>query len=212
MKIFTLDSENAISVVDSLEDVPVNAKAFTSLEELKEATSDHADEHLLVIWNSLAGVKPAKKIPSRGLALSNIWKRIQSLGEPAPETAAARAPRATAAAKGPKAKKSSTGKKSAGKAPKPAKEAKAKKPAKEAKPKKERAKTEAGLREGSKAAQVVEMLKRPEGATLDAIMKKFDWLPHTTRALMSAGGSLAKAGYKIESFKTDKGDRAYRIA
>ena len=47
-------------------------------------------------------------------------------------------------------------------------------------------------REGSKTSQVIAMLKREGGATLEEIMTAMGWQQHTTRALMSAGGSLTK--------------------
>jgi|SRR5579863_10168874 len=51
----------------------------------------------------------------------------------------------------------------------------------------------AGLpREGSKASQVIAMLRREGGTTLQEIMTAMGWLQHTTRAMLSAGGSLTK--------------------
>jgi hypothetical protein len=47
-------------------------------------------------------------------------------------------------------------------------------------------------REGSKNSQVIAMLKREGGTTLEAIMAEMGWLEHTTRAMLSAGGSLTK--------------------
>jgi hypothetical protein len=47
-------------------------------------------------------------------------------------------------------------------------------------------------RENSKTAQVIGMLKREGGATLDEIMTAMHWQKHTTRAMLSAGGSLVK--------------------
>ena len=47
-------------------------------------------------------------------------------------------------------------------------------------------------REGSKTSQVVAMLKREGGVTLEEIMSVMGWQKHTTRAMMSAGGSLTK--------------------
>ncbi|HKD05896.1 MAG TPA: DUF3489 domain-containing protein [Bryobacteraceae bacterium] len=47
-------------------------------------------------------------------------------------------------------------------------------------------------RENSKTAQVIGMLKREGGATLDEIMTAMRWQKHTTRAMLSAGGSLVK--------------------
>ena len=47
-------------------------------------------------------------------------------------------------------------------------------------------------RENTKTSQVIEMLKRPEGTTLEEIMTAMGWQKHTTRAMLSAGGSLIK--------------------
>ena len=66
-----------------------------------------------------------------------------------------------------------------------------------------------GAREGSKTAQVVAMLQRKNGATLAEIMHKMGWQKHTVRGVMA--GAMKKAGYTVESFKSDKGERTYRI-
>ena len=68
----------------------------------------------------------------------------------------------------------------------------------------------AGPREGSKTAQVVAMLQRKSGATLAEIMEKMGWQQHTVRGFMA--GAMKKAGYTVESFKSEKGDRTYRIS
>ncbi len=65
-------------------------------------------------------------------------------------------------------------------------------------------------REGSKQAQVLELLKRPGGATLDAIMAATDWQKHTVRGFI-AGAAQKKLGLKIESFKNEGGFRTYRV-
>jgi hypothetical protein len=67
----------------------------------------------------------------------------------------------------------------------------------------------AGPREGSKTAQVVAMLQRKNGATLAEIMDKMGWLRHTVRGFMA--GAMKKAGFNVESFKPDGGERTYRI-
>ena len=55
------------------------------------------------------------------------------------------------------------------------------------------------------------MLKRAGGATLEEMCKKFGWLPHTTRAMMSAGGSLTKKhGLTVTSEKVAD-ERRYSI-
>jgi phage protein D len=82
--------------------------------------------------------------------------------------------------------------------------------AKKAPKAKKAAKTqETGPREGSKTAQVVAMLQRKNGATLPEIMKTMGWQKHTVRGFMA--GAMKKAGYSVESFKSDKGERTYRI-
>jgi hypothetical protein len=67
----------------------------------------------------------------------------------------------------------------------------------------------AGPREGSKTAQVVTLLQRKNGATLEEIMDKMGWQKHTVRGFMA--GAMKKAGYTVESFKSEKGERTYRI-
>jgi transglutaminase/protease-like cytokinesis protein 3 len=67
----------------------------------------------------------------------------------------------------------------------------------------------AGPREGSKTAQVVALLQRKNGATLTEIMDKMGWQKHTVRGFMA--GAMKKAGHAVESFKSDKGERTYRI-
>ncbi len=47
-------------------------------------------------------------------------------------------------------------------------------------------------RETSKTAQVIAMLKRESGTTVEELMSAMGWQVHTTRALLSAGGSLTK--------------------
>jgi hypothetical protein len=47
-------------------------------------------------------------------------------------------------------------------------------------------------REESKTSQVIAMLKREGGTSLEGIMTAMGWQKHTTRAMLSAGGSLTK--------------------
>ena len=68
----------------------------------------------------------------------------------------------------------------------------------------------AGPREGSKTAQVVAMLQRKNGATLAEIMDKMGWQKHTVRGFMA--GAMKKAGYAVESFKPEGGERTYRTS
>jgi hypothetical protein len=160
----------------------------------------------VAIWNSLAGVTPVKKFKDGKAAASKIWPRIQRLGESAEshaeqqvESKAQRKPKGGAQdAKGAPAKSKSS------KKPTPAK--KSPKAAKPAKP----PKAESGVpREGSKTAQVLAMLQRKNGATLAEIMKAMGWQRHTVRGFMA--GAMRKAGYEVESFKPEGGERTYRI-
>ena len=64
-------------------------------------------------------------------------------------------------------------------------------------------------RENSKQAQVVAMLRRPEGATIAQIMEATGWQAHTVRGTF-AGAFKRKLGLTIVSEKND-GDRIYRI-
>jgi predicted transcriptional regulator len=53
------------------------------------------------------------------------------------------------------------------------------------------------------------MLQRKNGATLAEIMEKMGWQRHTVRGFMA--GAMKKAGYTVESFKPEGGDRTYRL-
>jgi Protein of unknown function (DUF3489) len=83
---------------------------------------------------------------------------------------------------------------------------KAPKGAKAAKP----AKTESGARHGSKTEQVLELLKRPEGATLQNLMKATGWQAHSVRGFIS-GTIGKKMGLTVVSNKTESGERRYSI-
>ena len=72
-----------------------------------------------------------------------------------------------------------------------------------------KAQENAGPREGSKTAQVVAMLQRNNGATQTEIMDQMGWQKHTVRGFMA--GAMKKAGFTVESFKPEGGERTYRI-
>jgi len=59
----------------------------------------------------------------------------------------------------------------------------------------------------TKRDQVIAMLKRGEGASLDELIAATGWLPHTTRAALSG---LRKAGMALER-STVEGISRYRI-
>jgi Protein of unknown function (DUF3489) len=64
-------------------------------------------------------------------------------------------------------------------------------------------------RPGSKQALVVDMLRKSDGASLDALIKATGWLPHTTRAALTG---LRKRGYSVERVRDETKGSLYRIA
>jgi hypothetical protein len=62
---------------------------------------------------------------------------------------------------------------------------------------------------GTKREQIIALLKRPEGATLKAIMAETGWQAHSVRGFVS-GQLTKKMGFRVKSFKRD-GERVYRI-
>jgi hypothetical protein len=65
-------------------------------------------------------------------------------------------------------------------------------------------------REGTKQALVIEMLRRPEGASIAEIVEATNWASHTTRGFL-AGSIKKKLGMAIESTKDDARGRIYRL-
>jgi len=71
------------------------------------------------------------------------------------------------------------------------------------------AKKTAAPRAESKGAKILEMTARAKGATLAEIMKATAWEAHSVRGFISTAGK--KHVVKIESAKSDAGERTYRI-
>ena len=65
-------------------------------------------------------------------------------------------------------------------------------------------------REGTKQAVLIDLLKRPEGATLPQMTEATGWQVHTVRGAM-AGALKKKLGLEITSEKQTGTDRIYRI-
>ncbi len=65
-------------------------------------------------------------------------------------------------------------------------------------------------RENSKQAQMIELLKRPDGATLNQLVEATGWQAHTVRGAM-AGALKKKLSLNIVSEKNDGHERKYRI-
>ena len=71
--------------------------------------------------------------------------------------------------------------------------------------------TKGAAKSGSKAAIVLDLMKRKEGATLAEIAKATDWQNHSIRGFVS-GHVTKKLGLKVESTRSEAGQRTYRIA
>jgi len=87
------------------------------------------------------------------------------------------------------------------------------KPGKKASPAKKapKAGNKAGTaRDGSKAAKILDLLKRPDGATLKELMKATGWQAHSVRGFLS-GTVGKKMGLKVASTKAEDGERSYSI-
>ena len=70
-------------------------------------------------------------------------------------------------------------------------------------------KTAGAGRAQSKGAQILEMIGRAKGATLAEIMAAAGWQAHSVRGFISTAGR--KHGVRIESLKSEAGDRVYRV-
>jgi hypothetical protein len=72
------------------------------------------------------------------------------------------------------------------------------------------AKKPGSARDGSKTAQVLDLLKRPDGATLKELMKATGWQAHSVRGFIS--GTLGKKmGLAVSSTKGEDGERSYSV-
>jgi len=178
MKTFTIDQENNITAYAATEQVPDGAERFTSEKELGKLAASWPAERLIEIWNSFAGVTPFDDL-----------KPVKKFTDR--KTAVARVWKAIQRVEATPAPQGATG------APKKAKASKQAKAAKAA----------PTTREGSKKAKVLELIRRPNGATLRDIIEATDWQAHSVRGFISTLGK--KTGLKIESIKREDGERAY---
>ena len=208
MTTFTINPQNEIVASASAEAAAAASATpfdtFTSQRELTELTTAWPPERLVAIWNSLAGVMPVKSFRNHRTAVSRLWTNIQSLRQnldggaenllqPKPSRKAkSGALAATVASSKTKSGKKATTTKKATQGKKAAKSQDC-----------------TGPKAGSKTALVVAMLQRKNGASLTEIMEKMSWQKHTVRGFMA--GAMKKAGYSIESFKPEGGERSYRI-
>jgi hypothetical protein len=229
MKAFTIDADNNVTVHASAKVAPKTegTELFTSQDALGELAAAWAASRLVEIWNSLTGVTPVKKFTDRKKAVDRIWKELQTLGPTAPareesapvfETAPVREREASETAQPEAAVPESTEPAVATTVAPQSPDVASTEPAAKTKatrgkkaPVAATAKDAGQPREGTKTSQVIAMLKREGGTTLEEIMTAMGWQKHTTRAMLSAGGSLTKKhGLTVVSDKVgDK--RVYSI-
>jgi hypothetical protein len=67
-----------------------------------------------------------------------------------------------------------------------------------------------GAREGSKAAKILDLLKRPGGATAKELGKASGWQAHSVRGFLS-GTVSKKLGLAVTSTKSEDGERTYTV-
>jgi len=196
MNTFTIDASNNITAYASLDEARAakihNAEYFRSSQELAKLVASWPRTRPVEIWNSFAGVapfadlKPVTKFANRKIAVERIWTAIQVLlanvAKPAAQVAPAKGKREKDA---PNSKRRHT-------AP-----AAAKDPVNVA-------------REGSKKSEVIELMRRSQGATLAEIMELTGWQSHTVRGFVS-GTLIKKLCLKVESFRSNEKERTYRV-
>jgi hypothetical protein len=64
------------------------------------------------------------------------------------------------------------------------------------------------VRPGTKQALLIDLLRRPDGATIAEIRQATGWQPHTVRAAITG---LKKKGFGVTSAPRGDGTRAYRL-
>jgi hypothetical protein len=181
MTTFAIDTDNIITAYLAGDAIPDEHVRFSNEKELAKLAAHWPADRLVEIWNNFAGVPPFGDL-----------KPVKKFTDR--KTAVARIWRAIQALTPTAAPQA------APVAPKQAKAPRQATPSDGAKP----------AREGSKKAIVLELLRRPEGATLADIMSATGWQPHSVRGFLS-GALGKKMGLTVESLKTAEGPRAYRI-
>jgi uncharacterized protein DUF3489 len=64
-------------------------------------------------------------------------------------------------------------------------------------------------RPGSKTAKILDLLKRPGGATLQELLKVTSWQPHSIHGFLSLLGK--RKGLAVQSSKSPDGERTYLV-
>jgi hypothetical protein len=150
----------------------------------------------------------AKRIKTMKNAEATNTTETAAVAEQGAQVAPEKAPSKKGASQKKGAPKANKGAKKAAKQAKAApKQAKAKVASKKAAKVKE-AKVP---REFSKKNIILDLLRRPKGATMAEIAKATDWQNHSIRGFIS-GNVTKKMGLTVESTKNEAGERTYRVA
>ena len=196
MKTFTIDIENNISAFGTPEEAAATTATpfdtFANEKELVSLVGQWPAERLVAIWNSIPGVKPVKSFKTAKVAAGRIWDGIQSLG---------RNREAESRTQGKSWRTGGQGRARQGQGDQEGHACQRSAQGQEGR----EDRLSEGPREGTKTAQVLALLQRKNGATLAEIMEKMGWPRHTVRGFMA--GAM-KAGYTVESFKSEKGERS----
>jgi len=184
MPTFSIDTDNNISAFTAAELVPEGHERFATEKEFAKLSAGWPITRFVEVWNGFAGVVPFDTL-----------KPVKKFTDR--QTAVTRIWRAIQALTPTPAPQA---------APAASKKAKATKQARA----KDGATGPKGAREGSKKAIVLELLRRPEGASLKEIADATQWQAHSIRGFIS-GALGKKMGLTVESLKTESGDRVYRI-
>ena len=230
---FSIDADKQIVYSDVRQPDAANFHSRSTLGDIV-ALKGWGKEDVTAIWNNFAGTpefndcREQKCFKNRSYGVNRIWCAIQRLSQPvtargnghkpivvaaedsqapvqtpeASELPPAGAQEAAAAPAPTKTPKGSTRKPKAPKAPKAPRPAKVKKP--------KAPKPERTARKDSKKAEVIRLLQRKNGASIAEIMAATNWLAHSSRGFIH-GALNTKAHLGVESYKTDAGERRYRI-
>jgi hypothetical protein len=156
MSTFTIDPNNNITAFASLDEARAaeinHAEYFGSSQELAKLAASWPASRPVEVWNSFAGVapfdglKPVKKFTNRKVAVARIWKAVQTLLANVAPPAATGAPMRHKATNSPaKGKRRDVARDSA-----------------------KSGRNGANIaRDGSKKAEVLAMMRRSKGATLE---------------------------------------------
>jgi len=149
MRLFAIDTDNNITAFPAAEQVPEGQEHFATEKELAKLAANWPADRLTQVWNSFAGVAPFDELkPVK--KFTDRKTAIARVWKTIQRLDAVPAPQAADVA--PKSKRSRNAAKADDATP--------------------------SAREGSKKAIVIDLLKRPEGATMAEIAEATGWQAH----------------------------------